>query len=301
MSARRQNEHKTFVEVHAEHALDGSVRPLSFRQEDDLYCRIDAIMDVRQAPALKAGGQGTRYTCRIQNQVIYLFHDDAYWFIEETNESAAGGSSESEVMAMCGRYFIGGDADEAEMRQIIEQLNRRYEGKPELAQMQQGEIFPTAIVPVISNSKSLKPMPFLMKWGFPHYEGNGVIINARAETALEKPLFQKSMQERRCLIPASHYFEWEHVGKSKRKYAIQQKGGGLTYMAGIYRLDQATQLPTFVILTCDAASNIAFIHPRMPLLLPQEEREAWLSPQADVVKVMAQAREKAGCEAVAVF
>ncbi|MEG1525800.1 MAG: SOS response-associated peptidase [Clostridia bacterium] len=300
MSARRENEHKRFVEVRAEHALDGSIKPLLFREEDDLFCRIDDVMDVREAPALKAGGQGTRYTCRVQDHVLYLFHDDAYWFIEETDESACAGKVEKEGIAMCGRYFIGGDADEAEMRQIIEQLNHRYEGKPELAQMQQGEIFPTAIVPVISNSKALKPTPFLMKWGYSHYQGNGVIINARAETALEKPMLKKSMLERRCLIPASNYFEWECVGKTKRKYAIQQKDAGLTYMAGIYRLEEAMQTPTFVILTCDAAADIAFIHPRMPLLLPLEEREAWLSPSANITDVMDRAQRSAQCLAVPV-
>lgn len=299
MSAKREHEHKIYVEVCAEHTLDGSIKPLSFRQEDDLSCRIDAVMDVREAPALKAGGQGTRYTCRVQDQVIYLFHDDVYWFIEETSESAGGCLPEREDRPMCGRYFIAGDDDKDDMRQIIAELNRRYEGKLELTQMQQGEIFPTAVVPVISNSRSLKPMPFLMQWGFPHFQGSGVMINARAETALEKPMFKKSMLERRCLIPASNYFEWERTGKVKRKYAIRETDGGLTYMAGIYRLNEVTQLPTFVILTCDAASNIAFIHPRMPLILPPEEREAWLSPQADVTKVMQQAQKKAKCEAVA--
>ena len=60
-----------------------------------------------------------------------------------------------------------------------------------------------------------------MKWGYSGY-GNKV-INARSETAFEKPMFRKSMQERRCLLPASGYYEWRRTpsgGKSKQKYAL---------------------------------------------------------------------------------
>ena len=60
MSARRENEHKQFVEVRAEHQLGGAIKPIMFREEDDLYTPIDEIIDVREAPALRAGGQGIR-------------------------------------------------------------------------------------------------------------------------------------------------------------------------------------------------------------------------------------------------
>ena len=53
-----------------------------FRTEDGPAVRIDRILDEREAPSLKAGGQGMRYTCQVEGGLIYLFHDDLYWFIE---------------------------------------------------------------------------------------------------------------------------------------------------------------------------------------------------------------------------
>ena len=82
MSARRENPGKLFVAVRADHLLDGRVRPLLFRAEDGPACRIDRILDEREAPSLRAGGQGTRYVCRCGERVVTLFHDDLYWFIE---------------------------------------------------------------------------------------------------------------------------------------------------------------------------------------------------------------------------
>lgn len=82
MSARRENPAKRYVYVRCDHLIDGRIRPLMFRTEDGDPCRIDRILDVREAPSLKAGGQGTRYTCRVGEQTLYLFHDDAFWFIE---------------------------------------------------------------------------------------------------------------------------------------------------------------------------------------------------------------------------
>ena len=82
MSAHRENPGKVFVMVRADHRFDGRVRPLLFRTEDGPACRIDRILDERQAPSLRAGGQGTRYTCLTGERIVTLFHDDLYWFIE---------------------------------------------------------------------------------------------------------------------------------------------------------------------------------------------------------------------------
>lgn len=82
MSAKRSNPSKIFVKVRADHLLDGSVRPLLFRAEDGPSVKIDRILDIREAPSLKAGGQGIRYTCQIESKQLYLFYDEPYWFIE---------------------------------------------------------------------------------------------------------------------------------------------------------------------------------------------------------------------------
>lgn len=82
MSAHRENSAKIYVSVRADHLLNGRIRPLMFRAKDGPVVRIDRILDEREAPSLKAGGQGMRYTCRVGEKQLYLFHDDVYWFIE---------------------------------------------------------------------------------------------------------------------------------------------------------------------------------------------------------------------------
>lgn len=79
----RRNPEKIYVKVRADHLPDGRILPLMFRSEDGDAVRIDRILDVREAPSLKKGGQGTRYTCRIGAHEIYLFHDRDRWFVEE--------------------------------------------------------------------------------------------------------------------------------------------------------------------------------------------------------------------------
>ena len=82
MSAHRENPAKIYVSARADHLLNGRIRPLMFRAKDGPVVRIDRILDEREAPSLKAGGQGMRYTCRVGEKQLYLFHDDVYWFIE---------------------------------------------------------------------------------------------------------------------------------------------------------------------------------------------------------------------------
>ena len=103
---------------------------------------------------------------------------------------------------MYGRYYIAEEDCAAELQKIIEQLNRRG------AEVKTGEIYPTDTVPVLANNKSMVITPFAMKWGYTLPDGKQ-IINARSETAADKPLFRDGMLQRRCLIPATNYFEWE--------------------------------------------------------------------------------------------
>lgn len=74
---------KTFIQVTAEFDADGKIRPISLRWENGRVYNIDRVTDVRMAAALKAGGQGMRYTCKIQGKSVYLFCDEGRWFIEK--------------------------------------------------------------------------------------------------------------------------------------------------------------------------------------------------------------------------
>lgn len=180
---------------------------------------------------------------------------------------------------MCGRYFIDTDQEESEIKKIIEQVNDQYKNSPELSAMKTGEIYPTDIVPVITAES-----PMLMKWGFTRFDGKGQIINARLETAAEKAMFQQPFLECRCLVPASHYFEWEKRGTLKQKYSIGL--GETLYMAGLFRFERDTFIPRFVILTRPAAPMITFIHERMPVILTKDMHDAWLCQRIDCQNVI---------------
>lgn len=170
---------------------------------------------------------------------------------------------------MCGRFYIPPEDDDSGFEAILEQVKRVFNGSPSLSEMKRGEIYPTDIVPVVTDKAAV-----LMKWGFSRFDGKGQVINARLETADEKPMFKKAYDSRRCLIPASHYFEWKKDGVHKTKYAIGT--GAPIYMAGLFRYEPDTLLPLFVILTRPAAPELAFIHDRMPVIIPEPIRHNWL-------------------------
>jgi hypothetical protein len=75
---------RTFVEVTVKHDIGGKMTPLKIHWADGRVFTVDRVLDVRMAGAMKAGGQGTRYTCRIHGKEVYLFSDwhDGKWFIE---------------------------------------------------------------------------------------------------------------------------------------------------------------------------------------------------------------------------
>lgn len=172
---------------------------------------------------------------------------------------------------MCGRYYIPDEDSAAELKEIIDRINRRHNAGPVL---KTGEIAPSDTAPVLANNRSLAVTPFAMKWGYTMSNGK-LVFNARSETASEKPLFRDGMTQRRCLVPAAHYFEWEKRGREKIKYAIKPADVSVLYMAGIYRIENG--IPVFSILTREPASSISFIHDRMPVILPRELTTDWLN------------------------
>ncbi len=148
-----------------------------------------------------------------------------------------------------------------------------------------GEIRPTDIAAVIAPDKNGRRTVFPMQWGF-HVQGlKQPVVNARIETAAEKPTFRDSWYRRRCIIPVSWYFEWQHYSlpngtkKTGDKYAIQPRDAGTTWLAGLYQIEEINgfRYPTFVVLTrkpCDAVSEI---HDRMPVILPESKINEWIA------------------------
>ena len=141
---------------------------------------------------------------------------------------------------MCCRYYI---EDTTEMQAIVSDMMRSSLVRKwnELYPIKTyGEMSPTDIVPVIASNRNRQRAVFPMKWGF---TGKTLLMNARVETASIKPTFRDAWKSHRCIVPASYYFEWEHLignnGKTKTgdKYAIQPQGSSMTWLCGLYRFE----------------------------------------------------------------
>ena len=171
---------------------------------------------------------------------------------------------------MCGRFYVPEDASIQMIRAIVERLEHRN------VKVKTGDVFPGDMAAVVASNRQLQPQPFAMEWGY-HLSDGKRIINARSETASRKAMFADGIRQRRCLIPAQHYYEWEKVDGRKVKYSIEPKDSEAFFLAGIYRMEAGK--PVFTILTRSAAEGIAFIHERMPVILPVEAATDWLNPK----------------------
>ena len=180
---------------------------------------------------------------------------------------------------MCCRYWTD---ESPELRPIVEEMNRsplmrKWQDKAKVKSY--GEIFPTDVVPVIAPNRSGLRTVYPMKWG---YSGKSLLMNARSETAAEKPTFRDDWARHRCIVPASWYFEWEHYpgsdGKKHTgdKYMIHPKDSAVTWLCGLYRIENG--LPVFVILTREPGETLRFLHDRMPLIMPDELVTEWIRP-----------------------
>lgn len=187
---------------------------------------------------------------------------------------------------MCCRYYIlpkGVEWDpirEGVERSALTLRFRAAGAEPVTA----GEARPSDVLPVLAADRQGGTRIFPMRWGFA-LPGRAPLINARTESAPEKPSFREAWAAHRCAVPASWYFEWKHdedpeTGKlRKTKYAIRPTEEGLTWLCGLYRIENC--LPAFVILTRAPCPDAAAIHDRMPLILPESAVPDWLRPDAD--------------------
>ena len=171
---------------------------------------------------------------------------------------------------MCGRFFI--DPDDRDYAAIL----RRSERREAIGGAEGGEVCPGELAVAVVRGG----VPETMRWGFkPANGGKGLIINARSETLAQRPMFRGSLASGRCLIPASFYYEWRRADGAKQKYALRTEGERLFYLAALYR-DQPDGR-VFVVITRPASEKVAFVHERMPLIMPYASCAAWLDPCAD--------------------
>jgi putative SOS response-associated peptidase YedK len=198
---------------------------------------------------------------------------------------------------MCGRYSIFLPADE---------LAERFDVTVPEAYHEHYNAAPSQSLPVVTNHDPDRVAH--QQWGLiPEWADDGFsgLINARAETAAEKPAFRDAYQRRRCLVPADGYYEWtDEGGDGKQPYRITRADGEPFAMAGLWeRWTPATRqsglsdfggdsreetdddpVETFTILTVEANAFQSRYHHRMPVVLAPDEERAWLeSPDPDLL------------------
>ena len=130
-----------------------------------------------------------------------------------------------------------------------------------------------------------------MTWGFTNPVKKGLIINARAETAREKVTFADSVAKRRCVIPASGFYEWDPY---KARYRFTSPEGGLLLLAGFYRREQG--VPRFTILTTEANDSMIKVHDRMPVMISREEIRPWIGDDAKLPDFLSRKQVSLVCE-----
>ncbi|MFB3894865.1 MAG: SOS response-associated peptidase [bacterium] len=185
---------------------------------------------------------------------------------------------------MCGRFVI------LDPEMIIRKYN--IQKKPAFTFTARYNIAPSQEIPIVLRDTANRLE--LMKWGLiPFWAkdpdiGNRM-INARAETLAEKPSFRSSLKSKRCLIPASGFYEWKEVGGRKMPYLIKLKDTPLFSFAGLYDIwldEQKQEIKTFTIITTVANDYLAPIHNRMPVIFNEHDENLWLDKSIDTGKLI---------------
>jgi putative SOS response-associated peptidase YedK len=177
---------------------------------------------------------------------------------------------------MCGRYTLTTSVDvlaeEFEITGPLPEVPARYNVAPTQE---------VAAVLVDDDERHLE----MLKWGLiPSWADDpsmgSRMINARSETAAEKPSFRGAFKKRRCLIVADGFYEWQKVNGGKQPYYIRMEDGSPFAFAGLWESwgKYGEEIRSCTILTTEANHLVGEVHHRMPVILPPENYEVWLDP-----------------------
>ena len=179
---------------------------------------------------------------------------------------------------MCGRYTLstpaGRLAEEFQLDDGAADLTPNY------------NVAPTQEVAAVMEEGGRRRLE-LLRWGLvPSWADDAEIgarmINARSETAPEKPSFRRAFRSKRCLIPADGFYEWKREPGGKQPYYFRMQEGRPFAFAGLWESwEKDGVLLSCAILTTRANSVLEGIHDRMPVILPSESYDAWLDPDVD--------------------
>ncbi len=176
---------------------------------------------------------------------------------------------------MCGRFSL--------IVSDKEILRKRFKTKKVQARVSpRYNITPFSTIPVILNT--IPDTIVEVVWGFlPHWmrpdQPIKAMINARAETILEKPFFKEAFRSQRCLVLADGFYEWQTVGRKKRPFRISMKDGRFFAFAGVWDrgADGQDETVTCAIITTNANELVQPIHHRMPVILRPSNEQEWLA------------------------
>jgi len=177
---------------------------------------------------------------------------------------------------MCSRYFLDADGNVIAYTfrvPVHEPIRRRF------------NIAPTQLAPVIRIGEGGTREAALLRWGLvppwaKDLSAGTKMINARSEGIEAKPAFRAAVRQRRCLVPATGFYEWKGAPGRKQPYAITLPDRPMFAFAGLWeswRPATGDAVETFTIVTTDANPSVAEIHDRMPVILPDGEEERWLA------------------------
>ncbi len=169
--------------------------------------------------------------------------------------------------------------EEFNLLEITDEISPRY------------NIPPASDLPVVLNVDNKRHLRFL-KWGFvPSWAKDTTIgqrlINAKAETILEKPSFRSAFKSRRCIIPANGFYEWRQENKHKQPYVIKSREDALLGLAGIWEQwgKQEQLLETCAIITTSPNKLIEPLHNRMPVIISKTDYAIWLDSATPIEAV----------------
>jgi putative SOS response-associated peptidase YedK len=176
---------------------------------------------------------------------------------------------------MCSRYFLDADGN-------VIAYTFRVPVHPGIRK--RFNIAPTHEAPVVRAGAGGTREVVLLRWGLiPSWAKEPSIgsklINARSETLAEKPAFRAALRQRRCIVPASGFFEWTGDARYRVPHAITVEGRPIVPFAGLWEAWKAPSgatIETYTIVTTDANRFVSGMHDRMPAILDEGDIDAWL-------------------------
>ncbi len=180
---------------------------------------------------------------------------------------------------MCGRYALYGPKSRSRYsRPYLDGLDA-FEPRYNVA--------PSQIMPIVRLAEG-EPRVAPARWGLVPYWSKDIrigykTINARAETLATKPAFRDAYRQRRCLVPASGYYEWQPRPSGKQPYYFTSHDGSLLAFAGlwdVWRPHDGEPVTSYTIIVCESNPLAADVHDRMPVIIDERDWERWLAGPA---------------------